>query len=145
MASKAQDARAMQIEITGYSNIARWLPFRPALRPLVALVAFLHQRKLIKTGLSRPTDDWPIAVDHLPAAVLDYYRRTAGLWPDVPGVYGHIGTSSSRGVRIPVHRLRTDPMISRKDGDRRASPRTTHSPFSPRVSEALGSSSTLAK
>src|SRR6266498_3189605 len=80
----------MQIEITGFSEIAPWLPFRPALQPLVALVAFLHQRKLIKTGLSRPTDDWPIAVDHLPAAVFDYYRRKAGLWPDVAGVYGHI-------------------------------------------------------
>ena len=89
-ATKAQDARAMQIEITGFSKTARWLPFRHALQPLVALVAFLHQRKLIKTGLSRPTDDWPIAVDHLPAAVFDYYRRKAGLWPDVPGVYGHI-------------------------------------------------------
>jgi hypothetical protein len=89
-ASKAEDARAMQIEITGFSNIARWLPFRHALQPLVALVAFLHKRRLIKTGLSRPTDDWPIAVDHLPAAVFDYYRRSAGLWPVVPGVYGHI-------------------------------------------------------
>jgi hypothetical protein len=89
-ASKAQDARAMQIEITGLSSIPRWLPFRHALQPLVALVAFLHRRKLIKTGLSRPTDDWPIAVDHLPAAVFDYYRRTAGLWPNVAGVYGHI-------------------------------------------------------
>jgi hypothetical protein len=89
-ATKAQDARAMQIEITGFSRITRWLPFRPALQPLVALVAFLHQRKLIKTGLSRPTDDWPIAVDHLPAAVFDYYRRQARLWPEVAGVYGHI-------------------------------------------------------
>jgi hypothetical protein len=80
----------MQIEITGFSNIARWLPFRHALQPLVALVAFLHKRRLIKTGLSRPTDDWPIAVVHLPAAVFDYYRRSAGLWPDFPGVYGHI-------------------------------------------------------
>ncbi len=60
----------MQIEITGFSNIARWLPFHHALQPLVALVAFLHQRKLIKTGLSRPTDDWPIAVDHLPVRLL---------------------------------------------------------------------------
>lgn len=89
-ASKAQDAHAMQIEIVGFSRKEVWLPFRHALRPLVALVAFLHQRKLIKTGLSRPTDDWPVAVDHLPAAVFDYYRRSAGLWPNVAGVYGHI-------------------------------------------------------
>jgi hypothetical protein len=178
-ASKAQDARAMQIEITGFSNIARWLPLRHALQPLVALVAFLHKRRRIKTGLSRPTDDWPIAVDHLPAAVFDYYRRRAGLWPVVPGVYGHIElpgddhwdpggfdyseffglvrdvlggdedmrmdelikghqayrTSSRLGVRIRVRRLRTDPMISRKDGDRRVSRRTTRSLLCPRVAE----------
>ena len=181
-ASKAQDARAMQIEITGFSNIARWLPFRHALQPLVALVAFLHKRRLIKTGLSRPTDDWPIAVDHLPAAVFDYYRRSAGLWPDLPGVYGHIelpgddhwdpggfdypeffgmvrdvlggdedmrmdelikGHQAYRDkfksrVRILVLRLGTDPMISRKGGDRRVSRRITRSPFSPRASEATG-------
>jgi hypothetical protein len=89
-ATKSQDDCAMQIEITGYSKIARWLPNRHALDPLVALVAFLHKRRLIKTGLSRPTDDWPIVVDHLPAAAFDYYRRQAGLWPSVAGVYGHI-------------------------------------------------------
>ena len=99
-ASKAQDARAMQIEITGFSNIAPWLPFRPALQPLVALVAFLHRRRLIKTGLSRPTDDWPIAVDHLPAAVFDYYRRTAASGP-TSLVYTAISSSlaTTTGIR----------------------------------------------
>ena len=83
------DRVAQQIEIVGRSLVHKWLPREPSLGPLVALVAWLHRSGRIKTGLERPAD-WPVFVDQLPAAVPTYYRRRAGLWPSVPGVYGHI-------------------------------------------------------
>lgn len=85
-----EDALAMQVEIAADCRIEKWLPAPSSLEPLVALVAFLHREKLITTGLKRPDgQDWPIAVDRLPAAVDTYYRRRSGVWP-AAGVYGHI-------------------------------------------------------
>lgn len=83
------DPYAMQIEIVGYSKLNVWLPGPLSLQPLVALVAFLHDRGLIKTGTKRPAD-WPTKLDRGPQAVESYYRRNAGLWPNTPGVYGHV-------------------------------------------------------
>jgi hypothetical protein len=85
-----QNAHAMQVEIVGHSRVEEWLPARPSLYPLVTLTAFLHQQKLISTGLKRPMSKWPLQVDQLPAATDKYYRRKAGLWPHADGVYGHI-------------------------------------------------------
>ena len=84
------DPYGIQIEIVGHSKTLPWLPVIPSLDPLVALVAFLHKRRFIRTGLKRPTDAWPVRVDRLPAATEDYYRRKAGLWPEADGVFGHI-------------------------------------------------------
>lgn len=83
------DLYAQQIEMVGRSRVERWLPAEVTLGPVVALVAWLHRQKLIKTGLKRPKL-WPVVVDQLPAAVPTYYRRLQGVWPDEPGVYGHI-------------------------------------------------------
>jgi hypothetical protein len=87
-----QDLRSMQIEITGRSKLQNWLPRDHALNPLVALMAFLHEKKVVKTALKRPAD-WPIHVDYrggcVPASDC-YYRRLAGLWPRTAGVYGHL-------------------------------------------------------
>lgn len=83
------DAYAQQIEMVGRSQVGRWLPAESALGPVVALVAWLHKEGKIKTGLKRPAM-WPVVVDQLPAAVETYYRRVQGLWPGMPGVYGHI-------------------------------------------------------
>jgi hypothetical protein len=66
-----------------------YLPPPSTLDPLVALTAFLHERKLITTGLRRPNSDWPLSLDKLPAATEAYYRRSDGTWPK-PGVYGHV-------------------------------------------------------
>jgi hypothetical protein len=68
-----------------------YLPGQSSLGPLVALVAWLHRTGRIRTGLKRPTDEWPLSLDRLPAATVDYYRRKSGLWEArVPGVYGHV-------------------------------------------------------
>lgn len=83
------DAVAQQIEMVGRSQVGVWLPEDATLGPVVALVAWLHETKRIKTGLKRPKL-WPVAVDQLPAAVDSYYRRHQNVWPDEPGVYGHI-------------------------------------------------------
>jgi hypothetical protein len=83
------DPYAMQIEIVGRSRLDVWLPGKSSLEPLVALVAFLHQENLIRTGLARPTD-WPTRLDRGPQAVEGYYRRHAGLWHQTAGVYGHV-------------------------------------------------------
>lgn len=87
------DAVAQQIEIVGRSKVGVWLPENSSLGPLVALTAWLHRSELIKTGLQRPTN-WPTNVDTPPGSGLPasstYYRRQAGLWPHVPGVYGHL-------------------------------------------------------
>jgi hypothetical protein len=86
-----QDSLAFQIEVVGRSQIPVWLPPESSLFPLVALVAFLHERDLITTGLDRPQgQSWPLNVDRTPAAKDTYYRRHAGLWPHRAGVYGHI-------------------------------------------------------
>lgn len=77
------------IELVGRSQIGVWLPGEGTTGPAVALTAWLHETKRIKTGLARPRD-WPLHVDRLPAAVESYYRRQAGIWPQEPGVYGHI-------------------------------------------------------
>jgi hypothetical protein len=66
-----------------------YLPPPSTLDPLVALTAFLHEKKLITTGLRRPNPEWPVALDQLPAATEAYYRRSDGTWPK-PGVYGHV-------------------------------------------------------
>jgi hypothetical protein len=86
-----QDSHAFQIEVVGRSQVPVWLPQASSLFPLVALVAFLHERDLITTGLDRPEGQkWAINVDRLPAATDAYFRRKAGLWPHRAGVYGHI-------------------------------------------------------
>lgn len=89
-----QDAYAMQVEIVGRSKRDVWLPGTASLEPLVALVAFLHANGYIRTGLGRPTNEWPMDVwdsrgSDWPATDR-YYRRRAGLWPDVAGIYGHL-------------------------------------------------------
>jgi hypothetical protein len=66
-----------------------YLPDPSTLFPTVALVAFLHSRELITTGLKRPNPDWPVALDRGPQARDDYYRRNDGTWPK-HGVYGHV-------------------------------------------------------
>lgn len=88
-----KDAFLMQIELADRvadhpPNKVR-LPVASTLNPLVALAAFLHRRELVSTFLRRPNLDWPVALDRLPAATDDYYRRTDGTWPK-PGVYGHV-------------------------------------------------------
>lgn len=83
------DGVAQQIEMVGWSQLGIWLPKEGTLGPTVALTAWLHKTGRIKDGLHRP-DDWPIRLDKLPAAVSTYYRRRAGLWPQTPGVYGHV-------------------------------------------------------
>jgi len=84
------DPYALQVEIVGHSKLAKWLPPKPSLDPLVALVATLEREHLIRSGLKRPTTVWPIVLDRLPAAIEDYYRRQARLWPSTAGVYGHV-------------------------------------------------------
>lgn len=88
-ALRTWDRHCRDIEMVGRSQVGIWLPRESTLGPVVALTAWLHQTDRIKTGLKRPAD-WPLHVDQLPAAVEGYYRRQAGLWPTVPGVYGHI-------------------------------------------------------
>lgn len=96
IASKAVDTKdtfLYQVELAwsvgGKSPTLIYLPTRPTLYPLVALTAFLHERRLIRTGIARP-NDWPVALDPpFPAASDDYHRRTDGTWRR-PGVYGHV-------------------------------------------------------
>jgi len=95
-ASEAVDTKdpyLIQVELAwrvgGKPVAGIYLPDRSTLYPLVALTAFLHERGLITTGLRRPNDDWPTALDRGPQAVDTYYRRTDGTWPK-PGVYGHV-------------------------------------------------------
>jgi hypothetical protein len=83
------DNFAQQVEMVGRSNLKLWLPSEATLGPTVALVAWLHQNDQIKTGLKRPAL-WPTVLDKGPQAVEGYYRRHAGLWPETPGVYGHV-------------------------------------------------------
>lgn len=83
------DLHAQQIEMVGRSQVGVWLPEEATLGPTVALTAWLHETNRIKTGLKRPKL-WPVAVDQLPAAVETYYRRHQNVWPDTPGVFGHI-------------------------------------------------------
>jgi hypothetical protein len=87
------DAFAQQIEmvarVADIGATKRYLPEEATLGPTVALVAWLHKTERIKTGLKRPAS-WPVVLDKLPAATEDYYRRKAGVWPDEPGVYGHV-------------------------------------------------------
>jgi hypothetical protein len=83
------DLHAQQIEMVGRSRLTKWLPAEPTLGPTVALVGWLHRTGRIKTGIKRPAD-WPVVLDRGPQAVTGYYRRNAGLWPDTPGVYGHV-------------------------------------------------------
>ena len=81
------DHDLLKIEIVGFSQLDRWLPKATILRPLVALMALLHRRGFVATGLRRPSG-WPIELDHLPAAVDSYYRRSE-VW-DGAFVYGHV-------------------------------------------------------
>jgi hypothetical protein len=84
------DRWAQQIEMVAFSQLPLWLPAEGTLGPTVALTAWLHREGLIKTGIKRPTDAWPMVLDRGPQAVSTYYRRLAGLWPGTPGVYGHV-------------------------------------------------------
>jgi hypothetical protein len=83
------DNYAQQIEMVGRSQLDLWLPAEATLGPVVALTAWLHQTNRIKTGVVRPTL-WPTVLDRGPQASTTYYRRLAGLWPNTPGVYGHV-------------------------------------------------------
>jgi len=86
----SNDPYAMQIEIVGRSQLDVWLPKPGSLGPLVALMAFLHQRDLVKTAVGRPSNYWLTRLDRGPQASTSYYRRAAGLWPTTAGVYGHV-------------------------------------------------------
>jgi hypothetical protein len=95
-ASKAVDTKdpfLLQIEMAwtvgGKPVNTVYLPAPSTLFPTVALVAFLHTQRLITTGLERPNNDWPVALDRGPQARSDYYRRNDGTWPKT-GVYGHV-------------------------------------------------------
>ena len=95
-ASKAVDTKdgfLLQVElaytVADHAATKVYLPPPSTLDPLVALTAFLHEEKLITTGLKRPNPDWPLALDRLPAAKDSYYRRSDGTWPKA-GVYGHV-------------------------------------------------------
>lgn len=83
------DTILQQIEMVGRSKLGLWLPGEPTLGPTVALVAWLHKKGLIRTGVSRPArlKDLPLVLDKGPQAVKSYYRRMV---PDEPGVYGHV-------------------------------------------------------
>lgn len=83
------DNENIGIEMVSRSKLYLWLPAESTLGPTVALVAWLHSAGRIKTGIKRPAK-WPDVLDRGPEAVLGYYRRHAGLWPNVPGVYGHV-------------------------------------------------------
>ena len=87
------DLWAQQIEMVGRSELGRWMPEEHTMGPVVALVAWLHQQELIKTGLKRPKL-WPVAVDVPPGsgfpASTTYYRRLQDVWPNTPGVFGHL-------------------------------------------------------
>ena len=65
------------------------LPPASTLSPLVALAAFLHRTNRVSTFLERPNPSWPVALDRLPAATEEYYRRNDGTWPK-RGVYAHV-------------------------------------------------------
>jgi hypothetical protein len=81
------DHDLLQIEIVEFSKLDPWLPKPSSLIPLVTLMALLHRRGFVATGLRRP-DRWPLRLDRLPAAVDTYYRRFE-VWDD-PHVYGHV-------------------------------------------------------
>jgi hypothetical protein len=85
-----RDHDLVQIEIVGRSKLDVWLPGPLSLRPLVALMAFLHKRDIVRTAVARPTsyERWPVQLDRLPAAVDWYYRRRE-VWP-TGGAYGHV-------------------------------------------------------
>lgn len=83
------DGDILQVENVDRSQVGVWLFKDSTLHPLVALTAFLHDRRLIKTGLKRPKrlKDVPVGLDRLPAAVDTYYRRGP---VTAAGVYGHV-------------------------------------------------------
>ena len=115
------DNVAMQIEMVGRSQVARWLPEATTLGPTVALVAWLHRTQRIRTGLQRP-EDWPVVVDRLPAAVPTYYRRQAGMWPQKAGVYGHLEIPDNAhwdpgGFDYPTFFRRVAAAIDVQEGD----------------------------
>ena len=83
------DNENIGIEMVGRSKLDLWLPAEQTLGPTVALVAWLHATNRIKTGIRRPSV-WPNVLDRGPEAVKGYYRRTEKLWPNTPGVYGHV-------------------------------------------------------
>jgi len=89
----SHDGDLLQVELAwrvgGKPVAGVYLPVPSTLHPLVALTAFLDERGFISTGLRRPNDDWPTALDRGPQAVDSYYRRRDGTWPK-PGVYGHV-------------------------------------------------------
>jgi len=93
------DRYAQQIEMVADSQLGRWLPAESTLGPTVAITAWLHETDRIQTGLKRPRL-WPVPVDvpsgsGLPASEA-YYRRHQGVWPDMPGVFGHIEIPQNR-------------------------------------------------
>jgi hypothetical protein len=83
------DPYCIQIEIVGRSQLDLWLPKPESLGPLVALMAFFHERQIVKTALERPVA-WNDKLDRGPQAVESYYRRNVGVWPAKAGVYGHV-------------------------------------------------------
>lgn len=84
------DRDCVGIEMVGRSQLARWLPHEQTLGPTVALVAWLDETDRINTGLRRPFP-FPVVLDQLPAAVVDYYRRHDPT--QRVGVYGHVDLS----------------------------------------------------
>ena len=89
----SKDGYLLQVElayrVANFAATKIYLPPPSTLYPLVALTAFLHQHGHIRTGLQRPSATWPTALDRLPAATDQYYRRSDGTWGR-PGVYGHV-------------------------------------------------------
>jgi hypothetical protein len=117
------DRYAQQIEMVADSKLFLWLPAESTLGPTIAITAWLHRTFRIRTGLSRPNgQDWPLVLDRGPQASEPYYRRHAGLWPGIAGVYGHVDIPANKhwdpgSFNYPVFFRRVAAAIAVQEGE----------------------------
>jgi hypothetical protein len=87
---------AVQVEIVGYTggslktNTASWMPPESSLRPLLALLAYLHENGIVP--LERPSSKWLDDCSDIKTiwAISGNTRRLSGVWPKARGWYGHL-------------------------------------------------------